>query len=33
MYELKTINLGVNCYLIKTNSFFILIDTGFSNKG
>ena len=32
MYDLKTLNFGVNCYLIKTNSYFILIDTGFSNK-
>ena len=37
--EIKTINLmlpfkmgGVNCYLIKTSSGFILIDTGSSNQ-
>jgi len=31
--EIKTINLsGVNCYLIKTDDGYILIDTGFSSK-
>ena len=31
--EIKTINLGgVNCYLVKANDGYILIDTGFSSK-
>ena len=31
--EIKTINLGgVNCYLVRTDAGYILIDTGFSNK-
>ena len=32
-YEVKAITLsGVNCYLVKTNSGYILIDTGWSSK-
>jgi hydroxyacylglutathione hydrolase len=32
-HELKAINLqGVNCYLLKTASGFVLIDTGFKSK-
>jgi len=32
-HELRTINLlGVNCYLLKTASGFVLIDTGFKSK-
>jgi hydroxyacylglutathione hydrolase len=30
--NIKTINTGVNCYLIKTDAGYILIDTGFVNK-
>ncbi len=30
--EIKTINTGVNCYLLKTGLDFFLIDTGFSSK-
>lgn len=31
--EIKVIDLGgVNCYLIKANDSYLLIDTGFSNK-
>ena len=31
--EIKTITFrGVNCYLIKTNNEFILLDSGFSNQ-
>jgi hypothetical protein len=31
--EIKTINLGdVNCYLIKTDDGYVLIDTRFTNK-
>jgi hydroxyacylglutathione hydrolase len=32
-HELRTINLrGVNCYLLKAGSGFVLIDTGFKSK-
>ncbi len=33
MQEIKTIDLnGVNCYLVKTDAGFFLIDTGLANK-